>query len=198
MVTISKPLSAGQAQAYHKEEFTNARENYYTQGDQIHGEWQGQLAERWGSARNLPRFGPIQLQVLWRGRKCGKQSRSTWGFARLLTCYDLNRAEPSPPYQNINWEKDNVSVTTVGRSATQRNGRLTDGDRHHAMPHPFIIFACSSPKEALRAVSVEEDFNLRVAAGCGGVHQGGYLADVALYDAPLRVAKHNNGNGAAF
>src|SRR5437588_10568885 len=48
MVTISKPLSAGQAQAYHKEEFTNARENYYTQGDQIHSEWQGQLAERWG------------------------------------------------------------------------------------------------------------------------------------------------------
>ena len=48
MVTISKPLSAGQAQAYHKEEFTNARENYYTEGDQIHGEWQGQLAERWG------------------------------------------------------------------------------------------------------------------------------------------------------
>ena len=48
MVTISKPLSAGQARAYHKEEFTNARENYYTQGDQIHGEWQGQLAERWG------------------------------------------------------------------------------------------------------------------------------------------------------
>ena len=48
MVTISKPLSAGQAQAYHKAEFTNARENYYTQGDQIRGEWQGQLAERWG------------------------------------------------------------------------------------------------------------------------------------------------------
>jgi conjugative relaxase-like TrwC/TraI family protein len=48
MVTISKPLSAGQAQAYHKAEFTNARENYYTQRDQIHGEWQGQLAERWG------------------------------------------------------------------------------------------------------------------------------------------------------
>lgn len=48
MVTISKPLSAGQAQAYHKEEFTNARQNYYTHGDQIQGEWQGQLAERWG------------------------------------------------------------------------------------------------------------------------------------------------------
>ena len=30
MLTISKPLSAGQAQAYHKEEFANAQENYYT------------------------------------------------------------------------------------------------------------------------------------------------------------------------
>jgi len=31
MVTISKPISAGQAQAYHKEEFANAKENYYTE-----------------------------------------------------------------------------------------------------------------------------------------------------------------------
>jgi hypothetical protein len=28
MLTISKPLSAGQAQTYHKEEFANAQENY--------------------------------------------------------------------------------------------------------------------------------------------------------------------------
>jgi conjugative relaxase-like TrwC/TraI family protein len=48
MVTISKPISAGQAQAYHKEQFVNARENYYTEGEQVRGEWQGQLAERWG------------------------------------------------------------------------------------------------------------------------------------------------------
>ena len=37
MLTISKPLSAGQAQAYHKEEFSNARENYYTEGERIRG-----------------------------------------------------------------------------------------------------------------------------------------------------------------
>ena len=30
MLTISKPLSAGQARTYHQEEFGNARENYYT------------------------------------------------------------------------------------------------------------------------------------------------------------------------
>jgi len=48
MLTISNPLSASQAQAYHAEEFGNARENYYTQGDQIRGEWHGRLADQWG------------------------------------------------------------------------------------------------------------------------------------------------------
>jgi conjugative relaxase-like TrwC/TraI family protein len=48
MLTISKPLSAGQARAYHAEEFGNARENYYTEGERITGEWHGKLAERWG------------------------------------------------------------------------------------------------------------------------------------------------------
>jgi len=48
MLTISKPLSSGQAQAYHKEEFANARDNYYSEGDRVHGEWHGQLAKQWG------------------------------------------------------------------------------------------------------------------------------------------------------
>jgi conjugative relaxase-like TrwC/TraI family protein len=48
MLTISKPLSAGQARAYHAEEFGNARENYYTEGERITGEWHGKLAEQWG------------------------------------------------------------------------------------------------------------------------------------------------------
>jgi len=48
MLTISNPLSASQAQAYHAEEFGNARENYYTEADQIRGEWHGRLAKQWG------------------------------------------------------------------------------------------------------------------------------------------------------
>jgi len=48
MLTISKPLSSSQAQAYHKEQFANVRENYYSEGDQIRGEWHGQLATEWG------------------------------------------------------------------------------------------------------------------------------------------------------
>jgi conjugative relaxase-like TrwC/TraI family protein len=48
MLTISKPISSGQAQTYHAKEFTSAEQNYWKQGDTIHGEWQGQLAEKYG------------------------------------------------------------------------------------------------------------------------------------------------------
>lgn len=47
MLTISKPLAAGQALRYHREEFANAKANYFTEDDRIHGEWQGRLAEAW-------------------------------------------------------------------------------------------------------------------------------------------------------
>jgi conjugative relaxase-like TrwC/TraI family protein len=48
MLTISKPLSAAQAQTYHREEFVNGKENYYSEGDRILGQWHGKLAEEWG------------------------------------------------------------------------------------------------------------------------------------------------------
>lgn len=48
MLTISKPLSASQAQAYHAQEFTSAEQAYYNQDGVVRGEWQGRLAEKWG------------------------------------------------------------------------------------------------------------------------------------------------------
>src|ERR1700720_4693195 len=53
MLTISKPLSAAQVKAYHAEEFSNARTNYYTAGDQIRGQWHGQLARQWGLSEDV-------------------------------------------------------------------------------------------------------------------------------------------------
>jgi conjugative relaxase-like TrwC/TraI family protein len=50
MLTISKPLSAGQAQTYHAKEFTAKEQNYWSQKGEIKGEWQGQLADRFGLA----------------------------------------------------------------------------------------------------------------------------------------------------
>ena len=48
MLTISKPLSSGQAHSYHEKEFANADQNYYSQAGGVRGEWQGKLAEAWG------------------------------------------------------------------------------------------------------------------------------------------------------
>ena len=50
MLTISKPLSAGQAQTYHQKEFTAKEQNYWSQQGVIAGEWQGRLAGQFGLA----------------------------------------------------------------------------------------------------------------------------------------------------
>jgi conjugative relaxase-like TrwC/TraI family protein len=50
MLTISKPLSAGQAQTYHEKEFTAKEQNYWSQRGVIAGEWQGRLAGQFGLA----------------------------------------------------------------------------------------------------------------------------------------------------
>jgi conjugative relaxase-like TrwC/TraI family protein len=50
MLTISKPLSASQAQTYHEKEFTAAEQNYWKQADTIQGEWHGKLAGKFGLA----------------------------------------------------------------------------------------------------------------------------------------------------
>ena len=50
MLTISKPLSAGQAQSYHQKEFTAREQNYWSQRGVVAGEWQGRLAPHLGLA----------------------------------------------------------------------------------------------------------------------------------------------------
>jgi conjugative relaxase-like TrwC/TraI family protein len=48
MVHISKPLTAGKATNYFKQEYTNADNSYYTQGQTLQGRWHGQFAEELG------------------------------------------------------------------------------------------------------------------------------------------------------
>lgn len=48
MLTISKPLTAGQAQSYHKKEFTSKEQSYWAGGQEIQGAWQGRLAQQYG------------------------------------------------------------------------------------------------------------------------------------------------------
>jgi conjugative relaxase-like TrwC/TraI family protein len=48
MLTISKPLSAGQARTYHAREFASEQQNYWSRDRHGHSEWQGKLAVQWG------------------------------------------------------------------------------------------------------------------------------------------------------
>jgi len=50
MLKISKALSAGKLENYHKQEFTSPDQSYWSQGHTVQGEWQGQLAEKYGLA----------------------------------------------------------------------------------------------------------------------------------------------------
>src|SRR6201996_8043057 len=50
MLTISKPLSAVQAQSYHQKEFTSREQNYWSQRGVVVAEWQGRLAAPLGLA----------------------------------------------------------------------------------------------------------------------------------------------------
>ncbi len=53
MLTISKPLSAGQAQNYHRKEFTAKEQNYWSQRGVIAGEWQGRLVSQFGLSEKV-------------------------------------------------------------------------------------------------------------------------------------------------
>ena len=106
MLTISKPLSASQAQNYHAKEFTAKEQNYWSQRGVIAGEWQG----RWPRSLALPeRYPPRNLQNSARAasgnrRAAGaatgilrvsgrrRQDRQDDGAPRRLGC-DIFRAE---------------------------------------------------------------------------------------------------------
>ena len=50
MLKISKALSGGKLENYHKQEFTSPDQSYWSQGQTVQGEWQGLLAEKYGLA----------------------------------------------------------------------------------------------------------------------------------------------------
>src|SRR5688572_18431452 len=48
MMTISSALSAGQAETYYQRDYTNKKENYYSERGEVNGNWSGRLAHEWG------------------------------------------------------------------------------------------------------------------------------------------------------
>ena len=85
MLTISKPLSSGQAQSYHKLEFTAATQSYYKQGGVIEGHWQGRLMETFGLAGSVSCRG---ICAAFRRQTPGNRGadRPAAGGARIHQC----------------------------------------------------------------------------------------------------------------
>ena len=48
MLTISSALNAGQAATYHKLDYASSTQSYYQQGEEVRGEWRGELAASLG------------------------------------------------------------------------------------------------------------------------------------------------------
>ena len=102
MLTISKPLSASQAQIYHRKEFTSREQNYWSQRGEIAGQWQGRLAQRFGLS------GPV----------------SEADFARLIqgqhpeTAEQLVRQRGSYQYEDANGKSVKTMEHRAGWDAT--------------------------------------------------------------------------------
>src|ERR1043165_6284914 len=47
MMTMSRAISTGQALDYYRQEFTNAKDNYYSEAGEVKGRWSGSLADEW-------------------------------------------------------------------------------------------------------------------------------------------------------
>jgi conjugative relaxase-like TrwC/TraI family protein len=86
MLTISKPLSAGQAQTYHQKEFTAKEQNYWSQSGVIAGEWQGRLASQFGLAGTVSAEDFAKLSQ-------GQHPRSGEQLVRQRTSYEYQDAE---------------------------------------------------------------------------------------------------------
>ena len=115
MLTISKPLSAGQAQSYHQKEFTAKEQNYWSQRGVIAGEWQGRLAAQLGLAGAVSAEDFAKAQP---GAAPGDR-RTTCSPASILRVPRCRRKD----------RQDNGASGRMGRYIFRPKVRFVDGSR---------------------------------------------------------------------
>src|SRR5579864_1942970 len=86
MLTISKPLSAGQAQTYHQKEFTAKEQNYWSQRGVTAGEWQGRLVDQFGLAETVSAEDFAKLSQ-------GQHPQTGEQLVRQRACYEYQDAD---------------------------------------------------------------------------------------------------------
>jgi hypothetical protein len=130
VLTISKPLSSGQAQTYHHKEFTAKEQSYWSQGNAVQGEWQGRLAAKYGlvgavSAEDFaklsqgqhPETGERLFSIAWRTNtktRTVKPSRR-WNIGQVGTLRFL----PRNPFHSLLLL---VAISEYGRHIAKASG----------------------------------------------------------------------------
>jgi len=102
MLTISRPLSAGQAKDYYQAEYTNTQESYYSEDENVKGKWFGNQANAWGLE------GEVEQQPF--ERLCEGQDPRTG--------LQLVRHVPAKEYENAYGEIIETSQHRAGWDAT--------------------------------------------------------------------------------
>ena len=102
MMTMSKALGAAQAKDYYQAEYTNTQESYYTEDENVKGEWFGKQADAW----NLQ--GEVKQEPF--ERLCEGQDPRTG--------LQLVRHIPSKKYENAYGEVVETSEHRAGWDAT--------------------------------------------------------------------------------
>src|SRR5260370_1040490 len=102
MLRISKALSASQAQTYHSRDFTSPDQSYWSRGQEVPGQWQGQLAEMFGLS------GPVDAEAF---------SRLSEGL-HPLTGDQLVQHRKAYEYQDVNGRTIQSAEHRAGWDAT--------------------------------------------------------------------------------
>lgn len=102
MLTISKALSSGQAQTYHRQEYTSDSQSYYKEGDTVKGEWQGRLAASFGLSGEVM---PLEFTRLSEGKHPQTEAQ-------------MVKHRPGTEYTNVDGSQTKESEHRAGWDAT--------------------------------------------------------------------------------
>lgn len=137
MLTISKPLSAGQAKDYYQAEYTSTQESYYTEDESVKGKWFGSQTQKWGLE------GEVEQQPF--ERLCEGQDPRTG--------LQLVRHVPAKEYENAYGEMVQSSEHRAGWDATFSAPKsvslaaLVGGDERITKAHDRSVDAALSELE---------------------------------------------------
>jgi conjugative relaxase-like TrwC/TraI family protein len=129
MLTISKAISSGQAQTYHKLEYTSDAQSYYKQEDTIKGEWQGKLAVSLGLSGEVA---PLEFSRLTEGKY--PQTEGQMVRHREGTEYiNANGSVTKPVEHRAGWDATFSAPKSVSLTA------LVGGDEHVTEAHRSAV-----------------------------------------------------------